>query len=115
MRRRLRAVDIPQSANQNVNQSPERRFFDWSAEDLALRVRGRPTVRRNSSPLSRLISDAMNAKIPTGSSRPRPRTRGRTRVEELDGIGSSIEAPGYGNGRSGLVNRERGHLLRVPL
>jgi hypothetical protein len=48
-------------------------------------------------------------------SRSRPRTRGRMRVEDLDGIGSSIEAPGYGSGRSGLVNRERIHLSRVPL
>lgn len=118
MRRRSRADDSPHSKNFD-GRSPERRF-DWSAEGLALPIRGRPGIRRNSSPLSRTISDAMNAGMqPIGNSqfgsRSRPRTRGRMRVEDLDGIGSSIEAPGYGSGRSGLVNRERIHLSRVPL
>lgn len=33
--------------------------------------------------------------------------RGRATAEELDGWGSSLFAPGYGSGRSGLVARER--------
>jgi len=118
-RRRVRANDSPHHAMQHSLLQG----YDWTAQEFALLIRGRPTIRRSSSPLSRVvISDAMNAGMrSTASSSPfcsrsRPRPRGRTRVEDLDGIGSSMDAPGYGSGRSGLVNRERTlHFLQVPL
>lgn len=34
-------------------------------------------------------------------------SRGRAHVDELDGIGTTENAPGYGHGRSGLLSRER--------
>jgi hypothetical protein len=87
--------------------------------------RGRRTIRRNSSPSSRMTRDvepAFNAGISQmgvaarhSGSGSRPHARGRMRVEELDGIGSTNIAPGYGTGRSGLVSRERGQQRRVPL
>lgn len=39
--------------------------------------------------------------------------RGRVPVNELDGVDTL--APGYGHGRSGLMDRERLATLRVPL
>ena len=92
--------------------------------------RGRATTRRNSSPTPQVFMGAVDPSIlaceldaclpersPSGS-RSRPRTRGRARIEELGGRGFSRDAPGYGNGRSGLVDRGRAmssHLTRVPL
>lgn len=38
---------------------------------------------------------------------PRRSSRGRAHVNELDGIGTTEDAPGYGHGRSGLLSRER--------
>lgn len=118
--RRRRRVYV-NSPHQHVGHVPLR-SYDCAAQEFALLIRGRPTIRRSSSPLSRIIiSDAMKAGMRSTASSPfgsrsRPRTRGRTRVEDLDGIGSSIDAPGYGCGRSGLVNRERTHhSLQVPL
>ena len=93
-----------------------KRVFDWSTYLAGLASRGRPTVRRNRSPISRVVSeveDAMNTGI--RQSRTHPQPRGRARVEDLDGIGSSTDAPGYGRGRSGLVSRERAHPNRIPL
>jgi hypothetical protein len=117
MRRRLHSDDNPCRASLHAGHSPERRF-DWS-EGFALPIRGRPSIRRSSSPLSRMVADAINAEMqPTGISQfggRHPRPRGRARVEDLDGIGSSVQAPGYGSGRSGLVNRGRAHPTRVPL
>ncbi|KAF9265566.1 hypothetical protein L218DRAFT_957172 [Marasmius fiardii PR-910] len=54
-----------------------------------LDTRGRPSARRNSSPPPKFN-----------------KFRGRLRVDELDGIGGGVMAPGYGNGRSGLLDRE---------
>ena len=117
--RRSHADDSPHCADHHARHSPRR--VDWPAQEFALPIRGRLTIRRSSSPLSRMISDSMSAELrSTGSnpfgSRSRPRPRGRTRVEDLEGIGSSIDAPGYGSGRTGLLNREHApHPLRVPL
>lgn len=93
--------------------------------DVGLLCRGRRTIRRNSSPSSRMTRDlepAFNAGISQmgvaarhSGSGSRPHARGRMRVEELDGIGSTNTAPGYGTGRSGLVSRERGQQRRIFL
>ncbi|TFK42348.1 hypothetical protein BDQ12DRAFT_719228 [Crucibulum laeve] len=106
------------------------KVFDWSSVP-GLPVRGRTAIRRNSSPPPKMAMIAMedgrslalaaarNAEVMERSSS-RPQARGRARAEELDGRGVSREAPGYGHGRSGLVNREREramgvHSVRVPL
>ncbi|KAF9036622.1 hypothetical protein BJ165DRAFT_1408714 [Panaeolus papilionaceus] len=89
--------------------------------------RGRAANRRNSSPPPKMLMGAEFSHIPTetarraietspSNSRSRPRTRGRTRLEDMDGVCLSTEAPGYGNGRSGLVDRERSaNVHRIPL
>ncbi|KAF8623468.1 hypothetical protein AX15_006252 [Amanita polypyramis BW_CC] len=60
-------------------------------------ARGRDVSRRNISPSSKAYLDVqLNTKA---------KKRGRLRVDELDA--PSSEAPGYGNGRSGLMGRER--------
>lgn len=109
---------------------PEEEPFDWVAA-AELPRRGREALRRNSSPPPKLPT-GMESSSPIflatrrtqetdrsksrGSSR--ARTRGRARVEDLGGIGFSTDAPGFGYGRSGLLDRERGagsHIARVPL
>lgn len=104
---------------------------DWSSMP-GLAPRGRPLMRRNSSPppkvqmvgrdeYARVLAavknaESLEAEVSKSRSRSRPRVRGRARVDELEGVGSFAEAPGYGNGRSGLLNRGRtGHSMRVPL
>lgn len=108
---------------------------DWaSAPDQP--SRGRTTFRRNSSPppkvllgmeedRGRTLAAVRQAEIfdrsQSRSSGGRP--RGRARVEDLEGIGFSTNAPGFGYGRSGLIGRERdrdrerslGFVTRVPL
>ncbi len=115
--------DITCQAIINIRDSCEP-VFDRFAE-VGLLCRGRRTVRRNSSPSWRMTKDvepAFNAGITQmgvaarhSGSGSRPHARGRMRVEELDGIGSTTIAPGYGTGRSGLVSRERGQQRRVLL
>ncbi|KAE9409439.1 hypothetical protein BT96DRAFT_984520 [Gymnopus androsaceus JB14] len=90
------------------------RIFDWAA---AGPPRGRTAIRRNSSPPpkmnldiiscspSELFNLASRGRKADSTSRPRP--RGRAMVSELDGVGASQEAPGFGHGRSGLLHRER--------
>ncbi|KAF5315542.1 hypothetical protein D9611_004876 [Ephemerocybe angulata] len=77
--------------------------------------RGRAT-RRNSSPSRNLMGaeDPIRAQSNCSS---RTRGRGRVPVEELEGVGCFPLAPGYGNGRSGLMDRGRMGALakRVPL
>ncbi|KAF9484686.1 hypothetical protein BDN70DRAFT_928160 [Pholiota conissans] len=114
-RSRSRARRIP------VAESPkliERNF--WDVEDCGdglfqLPRRGRKATRRNSSPpafdtVHRRSMDADRSRSRSGSAN---RPRGRARVEDL-GNAMSSEAPGYGNGRSGLVHRERG-MARIAL
>ncbi|KAF9532158.1 hypothetical protein CPB83DRAFT_661080 [Crepidotus variabilis] len=97
---------------------------DENSTLVYVRPRGRPSTRRNSSPLPKMVAEVGDAgadvrRIPIHSdqseTRSRALTRGRMRVEDLDGIGSSAIAPGYGNGRSGLVNRERFQNQRIHL
>ncbi|THU85632.1 hypothetical protein K435DRAFT_805718 [Dendrothele bispora CBS 962.96] len=88
--------------------------FDWAT--VTDFPRGRAAVRRNSSPPPKMVS-SMRAMEEFTSASPsyrradstsrQPRTRGRARVDELDGLGNSTEHPGYGHGRSGLLDRER--------
>jgi hypothetical protein len=76
--------------------------------------RGRTAARRDSSPLrmeDALLREGDRSKSHSkGGSR-----RGRVSVDELDGVGSFALAPGYGVGRSGLMDRERFAALRIPL
>lgn len=91
------------------SRSSVEKVFDWSC---APAVRGRTAVRRNSSPLPKMLLSALdfdeNTTVRSGSANhTKTRTRGRIAVDELEGIGFSTEAPGFGVGRSGLLNRER--------
>jgi hypothetical protein len=91
------------------SRSSVEKVFDWSC---APAVRGRTAVRRNSSPLPKMLLSTLdfdeNTSVRSGSeNRTKTRTRGRIAVDELEGIGFSTEAPGFGVGRSGLLNRER--------
>lgn len=96
------------------------KVFDWSCAPV---VRGRTAVRRNSSPLPKMILSKLDfnesTSVRSGSeSLTRPRTRGRIAVDELEGMGWSAEAPGFGAGRSGLLDRNRvglGHGAVGPL
>lgn len=114
---RVQATDTSDLTCQSINiKNCREPALDRFAE-VGLLNRGRRTVRRNSSPLSRMTRDvepSFNAEITQigvtarhSGSDSRPQKRGRMRVEDLDGIGSTILAPGYGTGRSGLVSRER--------
>ncbi|KIM79678.1 hypothetical protein PILCRDRAFT_90031 [Piloderma croceum F 1598] len=91
------------------SRSSVEKVFDWSCPPA---VRGRTAVRRNSSPLPKMLLSTLdfdgNTSARSGSeNHTRTRTRGRIAVDELEGIGFSTEAPGFGVGRSGLLNRER--------
>ncbi|KAK2466747.1 hypothetical protein APHAL10511_001005 [Amanita phalloides] len=96
-----RNVPLPDMLTGLPTQRPEirgvsRHTSNWSSDPCA--GRGRNTFRRNISPPPKShFDDHLNSKA---------RARGRLRTEELDRF--SPEAPGLGNGRSGLVNRERG-------
>ncbi|KAF9469271.1 hypothetical protein BDZ94DRAFT_368359 [Collybia nuda] len=84
------------------------KVLDWSsAPGLA---RGRATIRRSSSPTPKMILSAIpledHSRAVVSGNRvdahfPR-KARGRAKAEEFD-----EEAPGFGNGRSGLLDRER--------
>ncbi|KAK0196858.1 hypothetical protein F5146DRAFT_970960 [Armillaria mellea] len=73
--------------------------------------RGRAAVRRNSSPPPKMTAPmfVFEGRDHYRDNTARPHTRGRARVEELDQVGGSEDAPGLGYGRSGLIDRERGH------
>ncbi|TFK30112.1 hypothetical protein FA15DRAFT_699666 [Coprinopsis marcescibilis] len=113
---------------QNDQRLPDKKsnveqVLDWDCAEIP---RGRTTVRRSSSPPRLLMGvddtvktiaalrDAIERSQSNSQSRAR-RGRGRVTVEELEGVGSFTQAPGYGNGRSGLLNRERFPAQRVPL
>jgi len=100
----------------------------WPITSIPTR-RGREALRKNTSPSPKMLmgvnQDLTFARrraqegdrSQSGSESP-ARMRGRARVEDLGGPGLSSDAPGYGNGRSGLMDRGRGtgsHLARVPL
>lgn len=85
------------------SRSSVEQVFDWSSGPMH---RGRPTVRRNSSPLPKTFFDDSSAVL-SGSENNRTRgRRGRVALNELEGMGFNTEAPGFGNGRSGLVHRK---------
>ncbi|KAJ6525720.1 hypothetical protein B0H19DRAFT_1276072 [Mycena capillaripes] len=110
--RRLRSS----SASPSRSPSPARRrdsdekVADWSEGLARERPRGRASVRRNSSPPPTMMLSASPRPIGRSESGAesgsRARTRGRARVEELEGPGSP-EHPGLGYGRSGLISRAR--------
>lgn len=116
--RSRRVVNSPRHSQENP---PEIDY--WALGSAELPRRGRDAVRRSSSPLPggncQQPTEALRKgddtdRSPSGS-HSRQRTRGRARIEELDTAGLSIrDAPGFGNGRSGLVDRGR-DSCRVPL
>lgn len=83
------------------------KLVDWSH-------RGRATLRRNSSPLPKMhiggedpaLGGAVKNRPEDSGSQFRVR-RGRARVEDLGRDSYSTDAPGFGYGRSGLLDRER--------
>ena len=85
------------------------KLVDWSH-------RGRATLRRNSSPLPKMLVGVEDPALGLGGavknrqedsgSQFRVR-RGRARVEDLGRDSYSTDAPGFGYGRSGLLDRER--------
>ena len=110
------------------------KVMDWVSSSPVIYGRGRTVTRRNSSPLPKpkyegpigsgggfatvadmyrsslqhaVIDDDEDALL--AEKREEARVRGRRRVEELDNapIGFDRDAPGYGNGRSGLRSREQ--------
>jgi hypothetical protein len=85
------------------------KLVDWSH-------RGRATLRRNSSPLPKMLIGVEDPALLGGAAKNRQedsgsqfrvRTRGRARVEDLGRDSYSTDAPGFGYGRSGLLDRER--------
>jgi len=96
---------VPRPRERQDSRSSVEQVFDWTCAPLP---RGRPTVRRNSSPLPKIVSSLQqfeDTSFVTNSIETRER-RGRFKREELRGP-DSRDAPGYGNGRSGLRERER--------
>jgi hypothetical protein len=101
----------------------------WPITSIPTR-RGREALRKNTSPSPKVLMGVNHDltfaprrrvqegdRSQSGSESP-ARMRGRARVEDLGGPGLSSDAPGYGTGRSGLMDRGRGigsHLGRVPL
>lgn len=93
------------------------KLVDWSSVS-GFPHRGRPTLRRNSSPLPKMfigvedpalvLGSVVNNRPEDSGSRLRARTRGRARVEDFGRDSHSTDAPGFGYGRSGLLDRERG-------
>lgn len=107
-----RAVMASATETRQGNKGSVEQIFDWLS--IPPPVRGRPAVRRNSSPppkmmLSAIALDTHNRTFGDESeSGSRARTRGRFRAEDLHGpVGGVPEAPGYGYGRSGLLDREK--------
>ncbi|KAF9059528.1 hypothetical protein BDP27DRAFT_1431239 [Rhodocollybia butyracea] len=94
------------------SKSSMERIFDWTA--VSVLPRGRTAIRRNSSPPPKMIFPDMNSEQSNlalrgrkADSTSRPRGRGRVMVSELDGLGGTEQAPGFGHGRSGLLHREQ--------
>lgn len=94
------------------SRSSVEKVFDWKTGPV---TRGRPAVRRNSSPLPKMMLSRAEFEPATSENRARTGTRGRLAVNELDGMGISTQAPGFGNGRSGLLSRERAPMGRSVL
>ena len=86
------------------SRSSVEKIFDWKISPV---TRGRPAVRRNSSPLPKMMVSKADFEHATLENLVRAGTRGRLTVNELEGMGISTDAPGFGKGRSGLLSRER--------
>lgn len=93
----------PESRGRLDSRNSVEQVFDWSTVPMH---RGRPTVRRNSSPLPKAFFGDSSAAL-SGSDNNQRTRRGRVALNELEGIGFTVQAPGFGNGRSGLVHRKR--------
>ncbi|KAG2157460.1 hypothetical protein DEU56DRAFT_764765 [Suillus clintonianus] len=95
---------VPGPRERQDSYSSVEKVFDWTCAPLP---RGRPSVRRNSSPLPKMISSIQQfEETPFVNSDETHERRGRFKRNELGGP-SSRDAPGYGNGRSGLRERVR--------
>ncbi|KAG1789439.1 uncharacterized protein HD556DRAFT_784528 [Suillus plorans] len=96
---------VPGPRERQDSRSSVEKVFDWTCAPLH---RGRPSVRRNSSPLPKMMSSMQPfEETPfVNSIDEAHERRGRFKRNELDGPGSR-DAPGYGNGRSGLRERVR--------
>lgn len=102
-----RRAELSHSPN-DLKGSTEK-LVDWSH-------RGRATLRRNSSPLPKMLIGVEDPALGLGGavlnrhedsgSQFRVR-RGRARVEDFGRDSYSTDAPGFGYGRSGLLDRER--------
>ncbi|KAL0946760.1 hypothetical protein HGRIS_012936 [Hohenbuehelia grisea] len=89
------------------SKSSVEQVFDWSSAPMP---RGRAAIRRNSSPPPKMLLNVLPPLLADRSQSGRSgsrKSRGRITVQDLDGNGGSAAAPGYGYGRSGLLNRER--------
>ena len=75
--------------------------------------RGRPARRNSSPPPKMMFRGADHSGTLSESGNQTCLTRGRMRIDELNGPGSTHDAPGYGNGRSGLRERERLRLTGI--
>lgn len=96
---------VPRPRERQDSRSSVEQVFDWTCAPLP---RGRPSVRRNSSPLPKMMSSIQQfEETPfVNSIDETHERRGRFKRNELGGP-SSRDAPGYGNGRSGLRERVR--------
>jgi hypothetical protein len=96
---------VPGTRERQDSRSSVEQVFDWTCAPLP---RGRPSVRRNSSPLPKMMSSLQQfEETPFVDSIDEiHERRGRFKRNELGGP-SSRDAPGYGNGRSGLRDRVR--------
>ncbi|KAF8136440.1 hypothetical protein EV363DRAFT_1319625 [Boletus edulis] len=103
-RSRTRQGTVPEFRGCQDSRGSVEQVFDWSCAPLS---RGRPTVRRNSSPLPKMTLCIQEFEDPALVAPAYNERRGRYRTQELEGRGCSRDAPGFGNGRSGLRERER--------
>lgn len=96
---------VPGPRERQDSRSSIEQVFDWTCAPL---LRGRPSVRRNSSPLPKMMSSMQQFEDTpfVNSIDEAHERRGRFKRSELGGP-SSRDAPGYGNGRSGLRERVR--------
>jgi hypothetical protein len=99
--------------------------FDWAlvSSEARAAARGRTIVRRNSSPPPAKVTmsaedfsfEEVVSRQQRGNSSPtrERKSRGRYKVTELDGMGGTVDAPGFGHGRSGLLDREHRKTERI--
>ncbi|EAU88785.2 hypothetical protein CC1G_01158 [Coprinopsis cinerea okayama7 len=119
--RHVRRLESPRPVG-----NAQRSHLDDVEQVSDCRPRGRTSIRRDSSPPPRMLMGAEDPRVlaalrdsqrfERSQSNSKSRTRrGRVGVDELGGVGSFALAPGYGHGRSGLMDHERYAAHRVPL